>query len=504
MTRATSSRKRPRRSVSRAGLHVAVAPVALEVDRGRQERRPGSQGQKGGPARQCGPLAEELDLDPGSREITVAQEAHDLARQDRRTRFGRGVAAQGDDVHAQVAADPEEPLVELRGFELLGHGRDLEPVDPEPPCRPFPSPEVGQGEDRADAPIDRVADLVDSRAAEATHHPVLRQVRQAEEVDPVPAVGIEDPLDIAMEPGLAERPVVGLGSNAPEVAFDHQSLVAGQVCAGEAQRAADARRDRERQVTGQGGRSPQRRGGELHLGCVRADVARRALAGEALAAVLPALRRRAGGPAAAGASTIAECRGLGRGLVPHLDETLAGGDDVEHHDHGERDQQQRAEQQTEAEDDESFGALDEATSGVESEGIGLGPDVGHERCRHVRRDRQHHRPRPAVVVRQVPGDAAEEEPVGQTVRHRVEEGPTEAGLAPRLGDGSVDQVGDARQHEEQESEVEPAGADGDGCAHRHDDSDARHHVGGDAGLADAVSDRLEPGFDLASEVTVEH
>ena len=79
-----------------------------------------------------------------------------------------------------------------------------------------------------------------------------------------------------MEPGLAERPVVGLGSNAPEVAFDHQSLVAGQVCAGEAQRAADARRDRERQVTGQRGCSPQRRGGELHLGCVRADVARSA------------------------------------------------------------------------------------------------------------------------------------------------------------------------------------------------------------------------------------
>ena len=93
VTRVTSSRSRPCRSVSRGGLTYAVAPVALEVDRGRQERRPGSQGQKGGPARQRGPLAEELDLDAGAREVTVAQEAHDLPRQDRRAAIRSRLAA---------------------------------------------------------------------------------------------------------------------------------------------------------------------------------------------------------------------------------------------------------------------------------------------------------------------------------------------------------------------------------------------------------------------------
>ena len=78
MTRATSSRSRPRRSTGerRTDPHEVLA-VRAEVDRGRDSARTGAQRQGRRPAGQRRLLAEELDLDPVAGEVAVAEQADD-------------------------------------------------------------------------------------------------------------------------------------------------------------------------------------------------------------------------------------------------------------------------------------------------------------------------------------------------------------------------------------------------------------------------------------------
>ena len=91
---------------------------------------------------------------------------------------------------------------------------------------------------------------------------------------------------------------------------------------------------------------------------------------------------------------------------------------------------QAVEEQREAEGDDPLGPLHQAAAGVEAERLGLGPLVGDQQRGGEHGERQH-----GDAARlgggEVPGDAAEEQGVGEAVGHRVEEGATAPMRCPR-------------------------------------------------------------------------
>ena len=92
----------------------------------------------------------------------------------------------------------------------------------------------------------------------------------------------------------------------------------------------------------------------------------------------------------------------------------------------------------------ALGPLHEAAPGVEAERLGLGPLVGDEQRGAEHGHRAAAAMRPGWVVGEVPGDAAEQQRVGDAVGHRVEEGAAGRGGAGGLGHRAVEQVGQRR------------------------------------------------------------
>ena len=127
------------------------------------------------------------------------------------------------------------------------------------------------------------------------------------------------------------------------------------------------------------------------------------------------------------------------------------------------------EQEADAEGDDPLGALHEAATRVEAERLGLGPLVGDEHRRAEHGHRQH-RDATGVGGGEVPGDAAEEQRVGDAVAHGVEEGAAGTGGAGRLGHGAVEQVGQRAEHEQEEPGAQRAVGDGDRRGAGHDDT----------------------------------
>ena len=114
----------------------------------------------------------------------------------------------------------------------------------------------------------------------------------------------------------------------------------------------------------------------------------------------------------------------------------------------------------EAERDDALGPLHQAAPGVEPERLGLGPLVGDQQRGGEHRERQHG-DAPRLGGGEEPGDATEEQGVGEPVGHRVEEGAPGRGGAGGLGDRAVEHVGDGGEGEEQQAGAQGAVADGD-------------------------------------------
>ena len=152
---------------------------------------------------------------------------------------------------------------------------------------------------------------------------------------------------------------------------------------------------------------------------------------------------------------------------------------------------------------EALGPLHEAALGVVAQGLGLGPLVGDDQ-RGGQHGQGQHGDAPGLGGGEVPGHAAEEEGVGHPVHDRVEERAAGRGGAGGLGHGAVEHVGDGAEHQEQEAQAEGAVGDGEGGGAGHDHAEDGEVVGGDAGLADGLTDGAELLLGLGPELTVEH
>jgi hypothetical protein len=194
---------------------------------------------------------------------------------------------------------------------------------------------------------------------------------------------------------------------------------------------------------------------------------------------------------------------LGARLAPHLDEALSGGQQCQREHHPQHADQPLVEQQTEAEHDESLGALHEPTLCVVAERLGLCPLVRDQHGRGHERDRQHHEMTRARR-RQVPCHTAEEQRIGQTVGHRIEERAALGRETRRLCDCTVERVGHAGEDEQQQAETQFSRADGNGRAACHGDADDRDDIGSDTGVAQALADRGQTPLDRRPPMAVEH
>src|SRR3546814_5436290 len=81
-------------------------------------RRSSDLRERGRTARQRGALPEELDLDPATAEVAVAQERQRVVLLEGAARSGAGRGPEGHDVEAERSAQAGEPLEELGRFEL--------------------------------------------------------------------------------------------------------------------------------------------------------------------------------------------------------------------------------------------------------------------------------------------------------------------------------------------------------------------------------------------------
>src|SRR3546814_12249464 len=107
-------------------------------------RRSSDLRERGRTARQRGALPEELDLDPATAEVAVAQERQRVVLLEGAARSGAGRGPEGHDVEAERSAQAGEPLEELGRFELLHHHGDRHALDlGEPEPAPPPPAEVG-------------------------------------------------------------------------------------------------------------------------------------------------------------------------------------------------------------------------------------------------------------------------------------------------------------------------------------------------------------------------
>ena len=100
-----------------------VPTAGPEVHAGRHERRTGAERERGRTARHRGALAEELDRDPVTGEVAVAEQADDPVRLQRPQHRGTRVGAEGHDLHADRLAHAGEPLEELRRLDRLDDDR---------------------------------------------------------------------------------------------------------------------------------------------------------------------------------------------------------------------------------------------------------------------------------------------------------------------------------------------------------------------------------------------
>ncbi len=88
---------------------------------------------------------------------------------------------------------------------------------------------------------------------------------------------------------------------------------------------------------------------------------------------------------------------------------------------------------------------------------------------------------------------------------------TESKYAPRwldefdaLAKRPVEQIGQGRQHDQQQAEPEIAEADGDCRADGDDETDDGEMVGRESRLSQHVADRLDSTIDRRTELSVEH
>ena len=399
-----------------------------------------------------------------------------------------GAGPEGHDVHAERLAQGDEPLVDVGGLQRLHDDGDRPLLDlrrPEP--GPLPAAEVGQGEDGALAAVEGRLDPVPALHRDAGLELVRRRARQAERLDPVAGVALEGGGD-----GAAQRQAAEVGPvDPPEVALDLGPSLARERRDGGADAPGDEAGHRRRQAPGQGRAEAERPQRPRRHQPVRLVVLSGGWSGRPSArAGLDPLGRAHGTTAAPPAGSGHRPRGAG--LAPHLHEPLHGGDGGQHEHHPERGDEQGVEQQAEGEEGEALGPLHEPALGVEPERLGLGPLVAdqHRHAQHGEGQDRH----PAVLGGgQEPGDAAEQQGVGQAVGDRVEEGAPGRGRAGRLGHRAVEHVGHGAQHEQQEAAPQGAGADRHRRAGGHEHAEGRQVVGGEAGAPDVGADRAAAG-----------
>ena len=149
----------------------------------------------------------------------------------------------------------------------------------------------------------------------------------------------------------------------------------------------------------------------------------------------------------------------------------------------------RIPQQSDAQQDDSLGALHQPALGVESEGLGLRPLVGDQRrgCHHGERQHRHVR---RLVPGEIPRDAAKEHGVGDSVDRRIEERPALARRLGCLGQRAVEQVGHGGEDDEDKSEPEVPGPDGERRADPDGEPDNGQVIGRQSGAPQA---RCRPG-----------
>ena len=157
VTRATSSRSLPRRSVGTGGTDdgvVAVHPPG-EVDADGKERRPRAHREHRRAAGQRRALAEELDLDcrrPGCPGRTTGRPPR--CRPSARSVARPASGPSGTTFIPRSERHVDEPVEQLGRIDALDDHRHRDALVGQPPPGPVPSAEVGQGEDHAGAPVD--------------------------------------------------------------------------------------------------------------------------------------------------------------------------------------------------------------------------------------------------------------------------------------------------------------------------------------------------------------
>ena len=115
------------------------------------------------------------------------------------------------------------------------------------------------------------------------------------------------------------------------------------------------------------------------------------------------------------------------------------------------------EEEPDAEQDHALGPLHEPALGVVAEALGAGPLVGDEHRERGRREGEDREVR--AFADEVPGDAAEDDRVGDAVGDGVEERAARAGLAGAAGDRAVEQVDEAARDEAEHRPAQLAGPD---------------------------------------------
>ena len=497
-------RQRPRRGSARPRSTTAAGSSGAPV---RSAIRAGPPGKAWSARRRTPPRC------PCTAEVPVAQQAHDLPRGERRRRPRCRPRTQRDDVQAEASTELEEPVVQLGRLELLHHrGHGVAPHLDQPAGRPLPATQVRQGEDRGGARGEGGLDVLRSPSTmmpSATSSGL--RCGQAQRVDPVPAVGLEHPLHrrgprrrgCATRSPARRRLRAAIGrSSADSPAMAVAMPLAARLAsgAGVTDRAAEAAR---RALTGTSmvgsgyAVGPRADGGELPQRRRRAWAwrwRRSARSARRSAAERPAARRRRRRRSdRAGVAAVACCQTLTNRwpTVTRLSTTI-------------RPRAPRPGRACRTADRRPSRMIRSARStrphvGVEAQGVGLGPHVGHPRGGDVTGHGQDRPPTgwTAAGRRSRTPAPPNSMAVGDAVGNRVEERAPHARPARGLGHGAVEQVGDPGQHQQQQAQAQGTGADGDRRAEGHDQADRGDHVGGDARTGHArcrwASPRRRPG-----------
>jgi hypothetical protein len=198
---------------------VARPPL---VDRAWQQRRPGPQRQRGGAAGHHGRRSEQPHRQPAAGQVTVADQAGQAAGAQGAQHPAQRLRAvvQRQQLHAEVAAEGGEALVQLGRLQPLDHRGDRVAAGGQPGPAGIPVADVGGGEDRSASGRDRRVQVLAADQLQPPPDLLGPEILQPERLDPVAAVGGEPAADRRLQLGRADRrtehlPQVGPQGPAP-------------------------------------------------------------------------------------------------------------------------------------------------------------------------------------------------------------------------------------------------------------------------------------------------